>query len=46
MAPNVLDNILLLSYNKNGKHFDFINKNRTSSDALRQILPKVLLKAW
>jgi len=30
-------------YNKIGKHFDFINENRTSSDALRPISPKILL---
>ena len=29
-------------YNKTGKHFDFINENRTSSDALRPIFPKML----
>jgi len=32
-------------YHKTGKHFDFINENRTSSDALRPIYPKTLLKA-
>jgi len=31
---------------KTGKYFDFINENRTSSDALRPIFPKLLLKAW
>jgi len=30
---------------KTGKYFDFINENRTSSDALRPIFPKLLLKA-
>jgi len=30
-------------YNKTGKHFDFINEKRTSSDALRPIFPKMLL---
>jgi len=29
-----------------GKHFDCINKNKTSSGALRPIFPKMLLKAW
>ena len=32
--------------NKTGKHFDFINENRTSSDALRPIFPKMLLKVF
>jgi len=29
-----------------GKHFDLINSKRTSSDALRPILPKMSLKAF
>jgi len=28
-------------YNKTGKHFDFINENRTFSDALRRIFPYI-----
>jgi len=32
-------------YNKTGKHFDFINENRTSSDVLRPIFPKMFIKS-
>ena len=33
-----------LPYKRIGKHFDFINSNNTSSDALRPIFPNMLLK--
>jgi len=32
-------------WKRTGKHFDLINAKRTSSEALRPIFPKMLLKA-